>query len=951
MSTDQPSSLRELYDQLCDLPDAARGAWLDEHCPDADLRERVERLLRAQARTFDPLAVAPQERLAALAAAVALPPAMLRQIGGFTLIRPVGQGGMATVYLAERSDFEQRVAVKLLHRTILSDLDRKLFERERRVLASLEHPGIARLIDGGITEALQPFLVMEFIEGEPITDHARRLRLSPAARVGLLIEVCDAVAVAHAQLIVHRDLKPSNVLVGKDGRCKLLDFGVAKVLADEVDLTGHGCAGYTPDYAAPEQRLGRSISTATDVYALGVMALELLVGSRRVELRSQPASQTVLQSTEQFDPSLALTQRGLARFLRGDLDNVLRKCLEEEPHRRYQGAQALAEDLRRFQAQQPVNAHPPSRWYLARKFALRHRGGVILTALLSMATLASLVLALWLGGQAREQARRAEESAARARSEGARAQAALRVSEEVQEFLIGMFDQAVPTTPQAQQPSIKDLVLRAESRIEPDLGAQPEVVVELYRRMVQVYNVIGADVDAERVSRQALRFAQAHFAPEAPPRRIAEFGDAMLRLRQGDSDALTDMEAALALAPLGDVSIEVLAQRVQVGVLLTQRSREQEGLALLEGTLAPLRAVCGAGEAESCQLLTTALNNLGVAYFNVRDYAKAREYAAAAAESARIEYGDDHRETAKAIGNLGMIESYLGEYASAMQHTQRSIALLEKIEGPQGVGASAMRQTLANLYGASGRKQDAVRVHEKVIADLGDKGPQVPGVSVYRINYAKELLQVGRYDDAAAQAAILRPFLEANPAANSSNLPRLFEVLAVIAAERDHDASAAKAASEAAIALRHKQKPVRTLELASTLLIAHQAARDTGATAQAEAWLADLHRVLDGQPQPLPNLRRGWLLRQAEVAIAADHLKDARDLLEALEKDLGGETPNAMRDAAQLLWARIDVAEGKSAALDAVWLADLKSRWGAQASIVRQANALQAGAADAVPAR
>ncbi|MBK9658150.1 MAG: serine/threonine protein kinase [Rhodanobacteraceae bacterium] len=134
---------------------------------------------------------------------------------------------MATVYLAERSDFEQRVAVKLLHRTILSDLDRKLFERERRVLASLEHPGIARLIDGGITEAQQPYLVMEFIEGEPITDYARRIGLSPAARIGLLIDVCDAVAVAHAQLIVHRDLKPSNVLVGKDGRCKLLDFGVA----------------------------------------------------------------------------------------------------------------------------------------------------------------------------------------------------------------------------------------------------------------------------------------------------------------------------------------------------------------------------------------------------------------------------------------------------------------------------------------------------------------------------------------------------------------------------------------------------------------------------------------------------------------------------------------------------------------------------------------------------
>ena len=951
MSTDQASSLRELFDRLCDLPETARAQWLDQHCPDADLRERVERLLRAQARTFDPLDVGPQERLAALAETAQVPPANLRQIGGFTLIRPVGQGGMATVYLAERSDFEQRVAVKLLHRTILSDLDRKLFERERRVLASLEHPGIARLIDGGITEAQQPYLVMEFIEGEPITDYARRIGLSPAARIGLLIDVCDAVAVAHAQLIVHRDLKPSNVLVGKDGRCKLLDFGVAKVLADEADLTGHGCAGYTPDYAAPEQRLGGSISTATDVYALGVMALELLVGSKHADLRSQPASQTVLQSADNIDKSLALTQRSLARYLRGDLDNVLRQCLEEEPQRRYQGAQALADDLRRFLGQQPVSAHPPSRWYLARKFALRHRGGVILTALLSMATLASLVLALWLGGQAREQAQRAEQAAAQARSEGARAQAALRVSEEVQDFLIGMFDEAVPTTPNARQSSVKDLLLRAESRIEAELGTQPEVVVELYRRLVQVYNVIGADADAKRVSQAALTFAQTHFPPTAEPRRIAEFSDAMLRLRQGDSTAMADMEAALALAPVGDRSIEVLAQRVQVGVLLTQRSREQEGLALLEGTLAPLRTGCGGGDQQHCELLTTAHNNLGMAYFTVRDYAKAREYALQAADRALAVYGAEHRETAKAIGNLGMIESYLGEYAPALQHTQQSIQLLEKIEGPQGVGASAMRQTLANLYSASGRKQDALAVHERVIADLGDKGPQVPGVAVYRINYAKELLQVGRYDDAAAQIAIVRPFLQANPAANPSNLPRMFEVLAVIAAERDHDADAAIAASESAIELRHAQRPLRTAELASTLLIAHRAATDTGVSAQAKAWLAELHRVLDGQAQTLPSVRRGWLLRQAEVAIAAGDFESARALLEALDKDVGSGTPNAMLDWSRLRLAQIRVGEDRPAALDAGWLADLASRWGEQSPIMREVRALQIGVPSPAPSQ
>lgn len=344
--SDQPANLRSLFDAASELPPEAQEAWLEQHCADPALRERVRRLLRAQMRTQDPLAIAPQERLAA----IDIPKPALgerRRIADFTLIRPVGHGGMATVYLAERSGFAQRVAIKLLHRTLLSDLDRKLFERERKVLASLEHPSIARLIDGGVTELREPYLVMEYVEGLPITEYARQRALAPAAQVALLIDVCDAVATAHAQLIVHRDLKPSNVLINAEGRVKLLDFGVAKVLADDAELTREGVAGFTPDYAAPEQIGDGVISTATDVYALGVMALELLIGSKRAALRKLKPSQAVLLPDDE-GTTLALTQRGLAHFLRGDLDNVLQKCLEEDPQRRYQGAAALAEDLRRF---------------------------------------------------------------------------------------------------------------------------------------------------------------------------------------------------------------------------------------------------------------------------------------------------------------------------------------------------------------------------------------------------------------------------------------------------------------------------------------------------------------------------------------------------------------------------------------------------------------------------
>lgn len=939
MGSQPPSSLRDIFELLSDLPEAERAGWLDRHCPDADLRSRVERLLRAQARTFDPLAVAPQERLSALAVGQAAVPIGLRQIGNFTLIRPVGQGGMATVYLAERTGFEQRVALKLLHRTILSDLDRKLFERERRVLASLEHPSIARLIDGGISDAQQPYLVMEYIEGEPITDYAQRHALSPAARVALLADVCDAVAIAHAQLIVHRDLKPSNVLVTADGRCKLLDFGVAKVLADEADLTGHGCAGFTPAYAAPEQRLGRNISAATDIYALGVMALELLIGGSSEDLRSLPASQAAERVSPPEAPAPS-TRRNLARFLRGDLDNVLRRCLDEEPQRRYQHAQALADDLRRFLAHQPVSAHPPSRWYLARKFVRRHRGGVILTALLGIATLASLALALWQGEQARTQARLARAAAAEAQAQRVQAQAALRVSEEVQDFLIGIFDAAVPSVPQASEPSVRDLVLAASDRVETELEGQPQVVLELYRRLRQIHNVIGADKEALRLSARAREYAQAHFEPGDEPRRIAEFGDALLRLQHGEPAAFAEMEQVLARAPQGDPSLDLLAQRVQMGVMLTQRNRGAEGVAMLEGTLAPLRAGCAGADSDFCELLTTALNNLGVAHFNVRNYRRARDYASEAVEAARASYGEQHRESAKAIGNLGMIESYLGDTEAALDHTRRAIALLLDIEGPKGAGANALRQTLANVYAASGRPLEALAVHEQVVASLGDNGLEAPNAGLYRLNYAKALLQVGRYAQADAQIAIVRPSFEGDPDGNQSNLPRMYEVLAVIAAERDGDAAAAAAAGERALALRHAQQPVRAQELASTLLIVQRAAALSGGTAQTDAWLAELREVIAGLADPLPGVRRPWWLREAELALAAGDLSQAQARLEALLADIGDAKPHTWRDWAMLRQIQIDRARGQAVPVRADWLADLETRWGRAAPITREARAL-----------
>lgn len=941
--------LRYWFDAASDQPEAQRAAWLTQHCTDPQLRERVWRLLLAQARTVDPLAVQAGERLAALDVDPSTVPVARQRIGDFRLIRSVGQGGMATVYLAERSGFAQRVAVKLLHRTVRSDLDRRLFERERKALASLEHPNIARLIDGGVSENDEPFLVMEFVEGQSITEFARTHALGPAARVRLMAEVCDAVATAHAQLIVHRDIKPANVLVSADGRCKLLDFGVAKFLEEDEDLTQRGMSGFTPDYAAPEQLDHRTVSTATDVYALGAMALELLVGSRERTLRTIRPSQAAKQSTNITTAGTGLTQRSLARYLRGDLDNILQKCLLDEPQRRYQSAQALADDLRRFLANQPVTAHPPSRWYLLRKFVRRHRGGVIVTMVLVMATLASLALALWLGQQARTQAQRAEQAAAEAQEERLHALAALRVSESVQDFLVGLFEAAVPSVPQEQEPSVRDLVLRAEQRVETELGDVPEAAAEMYRRLAQIYSTIGDQAQAATLSARSVAFAQKHLDPNSEVLRRVLFADARLRERAGAPQALADMERIVAATPVKDRGIDATYHRVTLGVVLSQHARGPEGIAMLTGALPMLEENCQRTP-DACRLWATALTNLAAAQIAARDYVLAAEHAAHALELSRAHNGESHRQTAMALGNLGMAEFYLGRFREAQEHTEQGIDLLQRIEGPAGGSANILRQTLAQLFGASGRKLQSIAVHREVIGQLDRQSAASFGSAAFRLNYARELLQTGHYDEAAAQTELLGPLWAAEPAGSPGNHARWFEVRAVIAAERDQRPAVALAQIDQALAIRRAQQPPSLQEWILTLLVAHRIAAQGGLPEEAARYLQEATTLMAGLPRVLPTVARAWSLRQAEFALQRGDAKSTRQWLERLEQQLGSERPDMYADWSGLLRWQLALQERRSVSVPADWLMDLRRRWGEMAPIVRQAESLsQPAGADPRP--
>lgn len=331
-----------------------------------------------------------------------------RRIGPYTLDAWVGHGGSASVFRAHRmvEGVRQTVAIKLLNRGMQAPEARQQFDRERRVLSVLEHASIARWIDGGVTEDGAAYLVLEFVDGQSITSYARAKKLSLRARIGLMIEVAIAVDAAHRALIVHRDLKPGNLLVTETGQIKLLDFGIAKLLeADAENQTQVHM--YTPAYAAPEQRSGGVITTATDVYAMGVILGELLTGKRfNSEITTTPSLQIDDEATE--EGVLPAPPARLRQLIKGDIDNILLKALAEDPNKRYSSAAAFADDLRCALDGRPVAAHPPSHWYRVRKFVSRHKISVGLVSALSLGIIATSIISVWFAISAERARERAE---------------------------------------------------------------------------------------------------------------------------------------------------------------------------------------------------------------------------------------------------------------------------------------------------------------------------------------------------------------------------------------------------------------------------------------------------------------------------------------------------------------------------------------------------------------
>lgn len=920
--------LRTLYEQAMDEPADRRDRWVAEQVTDVDESAALRRLLAAAERD-GALDLPSGER----AARIGFDPAAHAQgligqrIGAFRLVRLLGSGGMATVFLGEREghDFRQLVAVKLLRRGLYSEIEQRLFRRERQALAALSHPNIAHLIDGGITDAGIPYIVLEYVDGANVVDYAIEHQLDLRARLRLFVVVCSAVAAAHRQLIVHRDIKPSNILVDGSGHVKLLDFGIAKLLGETEDgTTRSGMAAMTPGYAAPEQYSGGAISTATDVYALGVLLHELLLGERPQSSSTEPRKLSARVGELATDLwSLPMPRASLRSALRGDLDNIVVKALAVEAQQRYASAAELADDIERHLDAQPVKAHPPSNWYRTRKFVQRHRGGVATTVAFLLAIFAALGIALWQTHLAKAEAERANA---------------------MRGFILDAFAEAKPGTPRDEPLSIIEVVEHAIETARADAQMSPGVRIELLTQLGNVLRGQGRTAAALELSRGNHERAKAQLGDNDPitlasGRELVQclylkgelvearaLVDRLLALipagatalharllrdsariatrEANETRALADGRQALGFArDAGDVS-ELSATLFEFGNLQLSMGDVEGAIPTFTETLALRtdrlgarhvnvaavhsalsRAYRRSGDLDrALQAAREALdisrevlpadhyrlgfqyNALAIVQFAQRDFTAALQAAGEALRINRAAHGATHAESINAMSWVGRIELQLGRPAAAVTTLREALRLSEARVGADHADSATLRAHLGAALAADGHRSDGQRELERAIASFDAATQDSAGRQPLAIEMlANVLLESGTATDALAVVDDLDRKLQAVPLGDGYWTGRVaaLRARAWLLSGRAREASATFDAVEAQLSGARQADPLLRAEVAVGQAEAALALGDAQAATRVPRALERVDAVLHAPPallQRASQLRAGQLV-------------------------------------------------------------------------------------------
>ena len=763
--------LGPLLDRALDLEGPERADFLERTGrEDPALRDELDRLVRA-ATVSDGFLDSGQvaEALAILGAdleheAPDFPPGS--RVGPYRILEDVGRGGMGRVYSAERADglWERRVALKLVRRDLPSReiLDRFLYER--RILARLAHPNIAAMLDGGATEEGQPYFAMELVEGMPLTEYCDAHRLTIERRLDLFLRACDAVQYAHQSLVIHRDLKPSNIQVTEDGQVKLLDFGIAKILdpaqdatPPSVTLTGvAGVQAMTPEYAAPEQLLGQRVTTATDVYSLGVLLYELLTGHRpyrferqtpaeieRVVCGSQPPRPSAVVTrtetihkrdgtTETLHPADVAAARGarperLKRRLKGDLELIVLKALQKDPERRYPTADALARDIRRFREGRPVRARPEALTYRLSRFVARNKAGVGAAAILALVLTAGVTATVW-------QASVASAEAARAGN--------------VRNVIVGLFDMFDPQTMPIDSLSGRDILEAGVARAEADLVGQPDIQSELLATFGQIYTRLSDYDRGLPLMQEAIRLRRS-VAPAGDSvlaRILTAYGTALSEKGEyEEARRVHDESLAMRRRLFGADSPEATRGMAGIAGVLSGMGQYDSAITAYEEVLE--RDLSHHGDVHA--FVAEDLGALASAWRSAGRPRDAEPYARAALEMRLEVSGSEHVETATAMNNLGTILYRQGDLAGADSLFRKVLEFDVRRFGDRHQYTATVRNNLAVIKRERGHLSEAEALFRAVVEyDLEALGRRHQYTPVAIRNLTGVLRDLGRVDEA-----------------------------------------------------------------------------------------------------------------------------------------------------------------------------------------------------------
>jgi len=743
MSHEYWTKIESLFFRALERSPQERAAFLKSACDDDDLRREVEGMLEAH-EPARRLRV--EDRLLQEGESSVEPPTLDgREVGAYRLIRLLGRGGMGDVYLAERSDdqYEREVALKLIRPGPQADDVQARFIQERQILASLEHPNIATLLDGGVTDEGQPYLVMQHVDGVPITDYCLENGLDLRERLQLFQTVCKAVHAAHVNLVVHRDLKPANILVTRDGVVKLLDFGIAKLLEPGAGMATRAMDRIlTPEHAAPEQLEGRSITTATDVYALGVLLYQLLTGRRPLEFPSSTSSREIERRVLEFEPEPPSSVGGArARALRGELDQIVLMALRKEPERRYGSALEFGDDVQRFLTGQPVRAERDTVWYRSRKFLRRNRAVVAVGVVIVASIVTTSVFTAVQSRKVAQERDRAEAARAAAVVEQAK-------SEEIIGVLTELLGQANPfSTPGGDTLRVSDFIDQIGESVA-QIDHQPGVQARMFELLGDIHRARSSFETADDVYERALEYYEG-----TPDGRI----DAA-RVRHNIAVMTITWRGAAAAEPLLRDSLQLhremfgpdhrdvgTASQDLAGVLL--EIDPEEAARLLEDAT----RIADLYHDEMSLAMAAMANRLGMHYRNLEDFERASENFERSLEILLKHVPADHPNALTVQHNLLTMLTARGLWTEAAPQVRELIATRERVLGHDSVPVARSYELLGTCLGNTGELEgalDAFRRAAEVFHRIS--GPYNDNSSLALYNMSAVYSAMGRSGDALA---------------------------------------------------------------------------------------------------------------------------------------------------------------------------------------------------------